>query len=136
MWTVEEEPRAWPRGAPEEGEALARGPEECKSLCIEHSRDHKENHPEEDIAEGEKEEGLLDGEFRGMAYALSNVQTGLADGAGGGLWRAWRARRQLRVKDGAGMCPRGCCAGSAAIAEPSSTVCGPMQTLVTFIGLT
>ena len=46
-------------------------------MCIEHSRDHKEYYPEEDIAEGEKEERRLDRKFRRKAYALDNVMTQL-----------------------------------------------------------
>ena len=63
--SVKEEPRT-----PGKGEALVRELEGCKSLCTEHNRDHKEYDPEEDFAEGEKEERLLDKKFRGRAYAL------------------------------------------------------------------
>ena len=69
--SVEEEPRT-----PREGEALVKDPEECKSLCIEHNREHKGYYPEEVIAEGE-EEKVVGQEVQGQGVRTRQVRTQL-----------------------------------------------------------
>ena len=64
--SVEQEPRA-----PREGEALVREPEECKlkSLCIEHSRGHKEYYMRETLMKARRRrEGWTSGSGAGRTH--------------------------------------------------------------------
>ena len=108
-------------------------------MCIEHSRDHKEYYPEEDIAEGEKEERRLDRKFRGRAYALDDVGTQLLKARakvqhlqdrGGELWAqlhlVCRCGLLVELRRGQGLGGGGLCGGRSAPrrSEPSRVARG------------